>query len=330
MLHAKPAPIFPPSGPGTFHHASSVVAFPNGEVLVAWYSGSYETSPDCRILLARGPHPWSAPQTLVDTPDRADGNPVLFLDRRGRLWLFYVTNYGSPVPPEDPSVKPWTYWTECKIHALLSQDLGRTWSPPRTIREAHGWMTRNHPLTLATGEILLPLYDEVKPSSTFMLSADEGATWREGGEILSEPGNEQPAVVQLSDGRLVALMRHRGTEGCVWRAESPDVARTWSAARPTGLPNPDAAVDALLLPNDVILLAFNNSPRLRTPLSLAASADAGQTWRLLADIETQPGEYSYPSLAVGADGSIHLTYTWQRRTIIHAAISADSLAAALA
>jgi len=320
MRALNPAPIFPLAPPGVFHHASNVLVTPEGEVLVVWYSGSYETAADNHILLARlGPQGWSEPQTVVDTPGYADGNPVLFLDSTQRLWLFYVTHYGEPVPP-DPAVKPWTYWTKCKIHALRSQDLGTHWEGPLTIRAAHGWMTRNHALTLRSGEILLPLYDEVKPSSTFMASTD-GEVWEERGEVTSDPGNEQPAVVELSDATLVAMMRHRGVRGCIWRSISTDCARTWSPARPTPLPNPDAGVDTVRLPDDSLLLAFNNSPELRSPLSLALSRDGGLTWEVMADVESEPGEYSYPSLCLAPDGSLHLTYTWQRRTILYARLA---------
>ncbi len=328
MREIKPVEIFPPAPPDVFHHASSVVALPNGELLVAWYSGSHETAPDNHILLARlRGSAWSEPETIVDTPGYADGNPVLFLDAALRLWLFYVTHYGDPVPP-DPAVKPWTYWTKCKIHALRSDDGGRHWHGPVTIREQQGWMTRNHPLTLSNGEILLPLYDEVKPSSTVMASGDGGETWEERGEILSEPGNEQPAVVEMSDGTLVALMRHRGTNGRIWRSVSRDQGRTWSPAEGTPLPNPDAGIDTVGLESDAILLAFNDSPDQRTPLSLALSQDAGQTWDIFADIESEPGEYSYPSLCLGPDGDLHLTYTRWRRTIMCARLPAGWLARA--
>jgi predicted neuraminidase len=75
-----------------------------------------------------------------------------------------------------------------------------------------------------------------------------------------------------------------------------------------------------------LLLAFNNSDAKRSPLSLAVSADEGVSWTVVRDVETDPAEFSYPSLCQDANGIIHLSYTWRREAIKHVAFSEEWLA----
>lgn len=131
-------------------------------------------------------------------------------------------------------------------------------------------------------------------------------------------------------------MSIRGTDG-------------WSTATPTDLPNNNSGMDVCAL-DDTYLLAVGNTSTQnwgpRCPLVLFVSED-GRTWRDLAVLEdglrsfddvrlprAAPGqmfdgsldgrgEYSYPSIAVGA-GRVHVSYTWQRRAIavVHAPLDA--------
>jgi predicted neuraminidase len=305
--------IFPPSPLLPSNHASTLAVMPNGDLLCAWYAGRHEGSRDVKIYASRREATsgrWSSPQVIADTPDRSDGNPVLFADQRGRVWLFFVTIHGLN-------------WQWARIKVQNSDDGGRTWGPARIFRERRGWMTRSHPLELGDGRILLPLYNEVRMRSVFMLSDDDGANFHPAGVIQTQPGNLQPSVVMLSDGSLLALLRHHGKPGRIWQASSTDQGRTWSPAKPTSLPNPDAGLDLVRLPNGHLVLAFNNSPTDRTPLSIALSEDDGRTWPWVRDLETDPGEFSYPSLAATPDGAIHLTYTWKRQSIKYATMTED-------
>jgi predicted neuraminidase len=63
----------------------------------------------------------------------------------------------------------------------------------------------------------------------------------------------------------------------------------------------------------------------RTPLSVLASDDNGQTWTTLTDLEDEPPlagherrpEFSYPSI-IKASGGPALVYTWKRTSIVFA------------
>jgi predicted neuraminidase len=82
------------------------------------------------------------------------------------------------------------------------------------------------------------------------------------------------------------------------------------------LPNPNSAVDAVMLKDGRALLVYNHTSRGRSPLNVAVSQD-GRTWQAAVTLENEPGEYSYPAVIQTRDGRVHLTYTWKRQRIKH-------------
>lgn len=293
------SPVLPSS------HASTVIQLPDNDMLCAWYSGRNEGAKDVAIWASRFERKtgkWGAPYLAVDTPNKPEGNPVLFAGTDGKIYLYFVTIEGFG-------------WAMSSIKFIVSIDGGKNFGPVHIFRKKWGWMPRNHLVSLATGEILFPLYDEVKWRSVFMLSKDSGKTWENAGVIETKPGNIQPAVVQLDDGSLLALMRTDGKNGRIWQSISKDKGMTWSKAEQTSLQNPNAGIDLIRLKTGELVLAFNNSGMKRTPLSIAMSRDNGKTWPVIKDIETDDSEFSYPSLAQDSDGKIWLTYTHKRKEI---------------
>ncbi|NPV08824.1 MAG: exo-alpha-sialidase [Anaerolineae bacterium] len=286
-------------------HCATVSALGDGRLGAAWYAGSYETAPDQAILYSRFDCQaliWDPPTVLVDTPGKADGNPVLWRAKSGTTWLFYVTIVGH-------------WWHECKVFAAASPD-GVRWDAPSAIREEWGWMTRARPLELDGGPVLLPLYDERDWSAHV-------ATWRDGrlgarwGHLTTSQGVIQPSLVPLGDGRVGMYLRTGGRGGSIWYSQSEDGGRTWAYPEPTPLPNPNSGIDALRLHDGRLVLAYNESRSRRTPLALAVSRDEGRTWQREAIVASGPGEFSYPVLLEGPDERLHLLYTHRRRAIRH-------------
>ena len=75
-------------------HASSIVECPNGDLLVCWFHGSGERTADDVVIqgarLKKGAEKWSPVFLMADTPNFPDCNPVLFIDQKERLWLFWI------------------------------------------------------------------------------------------------------------------------------------------------------------------------------------------------------------------------------------------------
>jgi len=300
-------------------HASTIVELPNGDLLAAWYAGTKEKAKDVAVLGARlpkGSSQWTKPYVLADTPDHSEGNPVLFVDRSGTVWLFYMTMYTR--------FFFWRGWETCKIKFMKSFDNGYTWTSPEIFLDEYGWMVRNKAITLTNGDILLPIYDEREWSSTFMISADSGRTWQRYGRLIVKDGEMiQPTVVQRSDGSLLALMRRGGDKyRYVWESASTDNGRTWSAPHQTQFKNPNAAVDMVRLNNGHLVLVLNDVFSDREVLNIVLSKDEGKTWENERVIEEKKGwEFSYPAVIQTSDGLIHITYTYNRKMIKHVVLN---------
>ena len=72
------------------------------------------------------------------------------------------------------------------------------------------------------------------------------------------------------------------------------------------------------------LLVYNNTRQGRSPLNVAISPD-GRAWKELLELETDPGEYSYPAIIQARDGLVHITYTWNRNRIMHVVLDPAKL-----
>lgn len=88
-LHAQI--IFPYQGDHV--HGSTIVELPGGDLLSAWFQGSGERwADDVRIMGSRlesGDTTWSEPFLLADIKGFPDINPILFMDKKDRLWLMW-------------------------------------------------------------------------------------------------------------------------------------------------------------------------------------------------------------------------------------------------
>ncbi|HEY3281735.1 MAG TPA: sialidase family protein [Armatimonadota bacterium] len=307
--------IFPERVPQPSCHAATVTELPNGDLYAAWYAGSREMGRDVAIYAARlpvGARDWSFPEEIASTPGLSEGNPVLFQEPNGPLWLYFVTIHGL-------------HWRDAVLKRQCSEDGGRTWSPPRMLPASPGIMIRSKMHVLRSGEWLLPLYDEAQWTSMVWITADRGDTWTQHGHLRAPEGVIQPALAYRTDGSLLALLRPGGKGSHLWRSVSTDEGRTWSATAPTEEPNPNSGLDVVALRSGALLLANNPSRTARTPLTLSLSTDGGQQWRTVATIEPGRGEYSYPYLIRASDGTIHLLYTYLRTSIKHVSVKEETL-----
>jgi predicted neuraminidase len=323
-----------------------VVEVANGELLSAWFGGTHEGHPDIAIWLARfDGRRWSEPFLAADEPGVPLWNPVLFRDEADVVWLFFKVG---------PSVPAWTG------AYLRSHDGGETWGRPSFLPAGLLGPIKNKPLLLSNGDILCGTSSESWRSWACWveISTDGGGTWSKHGPIVApgygteegytrgdpEPvsavwdeesrqlrvpqahcGIIQPTIWEHAPGQLKMLVRATQRVGYVCAAHSQDYGRTWSHASPTAIPNPNAGLDAIHLADGRIVLACNPTHEGRSPLSLLTSEDNGETWPYRLDLETVPGEFSYPSIIQAADGRIHAVYTYCRRWIQHAVLDPDQL-----
>jgi len=304
--------VFPADAPPTPQcHASTIAALPDGTLLAAWFAGTKERHSDTHIRVARCTNGvWEASERVADGL-QANGvrwpcwNPVLHCNANGEILLFFKVG---------PSPREW--WGEM----LVSRDGGRTWGDRTRLPAGFFGPIKNKPIALPDGSLL-------HPSST----EDNG--WRVHFERSSGPvtdmrwertpplndGSEmraiQPTILTHGQGRLHALCRT--ANGFIAEAFSRDWGRTWTRLRPTALPNPNSGIDAVTLGDGGHLLVYNPIRHGRNVLAVAWSEN-GTEWRRILLLEDEPeGEFSYPAVIQAADGLVHITYTWRRRSVRH-------------
>jgi predicted neuraminidase len=335
------------------NHSSSTVETPGGGLFVVWFHGSGErTAADVLILGARkaaGATEWSKPFVVADRPDFPDTNCTMFIDQQQRLWLFWPTiianewhtalmNFKVSSDYERPGQPSW----QREGNLLLKHDMEAFEKKVRErvmrdLRTAHGarleylhrqlgkagdkyfsrmgWMTRTHPMQLASGKMLVPLYSDGYDFSLVALSDDNGETWHPS-EPLVGYGSIQPSILQRKDGTLVAYMRDNGpAPKRIHVSTSPDEGETWTRVVDTELPNPGASVEGIVLDDGRWLLVYNDLERGRNSLAVSLSDDEGKTWKWTRHLElderaTDPTRFHYPSMIQGRDGSIHVTYSY--------------------
>ncbi len=112
------------------------------------------------------------------------------------------------------------------------------------------------------------------------------------------------------------------------RSESRDGGQTWSPGVDTAWPNPNSAVDFLRLKNGHLLLIYNDSFSIRTPLTALVSVDGDKSYPYRRNLVEGPGPYAYPFTIQTDDGLIHVVYTTEgRTTIMHVSFDEQAILA---
>ena len=286
-------------------HAATLIKTADG-ILAAWFGGTHEGHDDVQIYVAHrsdADGTWTEPQCVSVIEPIPNWNPVLF-DNGEEILLYYKRSR---------EIHSWnTMFT-------TSRDGGDTWAMPRRLCEddidGRG-PVKNKPIRLSNGTILAGASFEQGPWRCFCdISADNGYTWEQT-PFLPVP-TEDTEVIQPSlweDERGVHMLV-RSKNKKIFRSDSTDFGKTWCTLYPTALPNNNSGLDLVKVGENRIILCCNPVTEGRTPLSLFESTDSGDTFVHLFDLETEPGEYSYP--AVITDGKyLYGCYTWRREKMV--------------
>ncbi len=297
-------------------HASTIVDSKKG-LVAAWFGGTREKNPDVVIWLSRFENGnWSAPSEVangVQSPTNRFPcwNPVLFQPKTGPLLLFYKV---GPTPSK--------WWGMLKT----SDDGGKSWSNARRLPDKILGPIKNKPVQLANGDLLCPSSSEHDGWRVhFERTTDFGKTWEFIGPVNNgkKIGAIQPSILFHKKNRLQAVGRTQQDK--IFQIWSEDNGKTWGEMTLTALPNPNAGTDAVTLRDGRHLLVYNHTPKGRSPLNVAISAD-GKTWGAALVLESEAGEYSYPAVIQSDNGLVHITYTWKRQRIKHVVINPTKLA----
>jgi len=310
-------------------HVASVAECPQGKLVMVWYGGKSECAPDVRLFFAArslADSAWSEPSAILSAervgedlghPVKSLGNAVLLPGRDGEIRLLFTSIAVGK-------------WSGCRLGTCVSRDAGKTWTRTQPLRLSPFFnfseVVRNRPVPLIGGGWCIPIYHELISKYPEILWLDDrgGTVTFSKTRIAGGSATTQPTLVPIDERRAIVLLRDVSNARKVFLSRTSDGGLTWSVPEATELPNPDSGISALGLSDGRILLAFNDSPDNRNPLSLAISSDEGKTWKRLAVLESDTGAtYSYPYLMRGSDGLIRLayTYTWEPKKMKQIRIS---------
>ena len=288
---------------------------------------------------------WTSPRVVNDSPldDRDTG--LVSLGNGKLLMSWFVTDNRQSSMKQIDDLKDqeqkirWregfagmtdenaAYWAGAWVR--YSGDGGMTWDAPVNVP-----LTTPHgPIRLQSGELLFfgkPYGNMAKlvrgdGRIAAMRSADDGRTWAMLGSVPLYPktveGNyHEPHVVELSDGKLIGLVRFQGKADALhspddlglinfslMQTESTDGGRTWTPATPL----PFHGSPPHLLRHSSGLLVCVYGYRLK-PYGQRAmiSRDQGQNWEtdyILQD-DGPDSDLGYPSSVEMDDGSIFTVY----------------------
>lgn len=326
-----------PPGAYSTAHAPALLELANGDILCAWFAGSFEGSADISIVCARlpkGASKWEDPVQVSHDVERSEQNPSLFLTPEGELWMIYTAQL------DRVEGKTNMQFTSI-IRRQKSFDGGLTWQEAETLFGRQGSYCRQPIQVLSNGRWIFGNWlcfdddsNNAGDPTVFQISDDKGKTWR----IVTMPQSEgrvHANVIELEEGHLVAFMRSR-TADFIYRSESFDYGDTWSAAIPTVLPNNNSSISAIKLKSGRVAIAYNPThapnpvqgvaswPGLRCPVAVALSEDGGLTWPLIRNMErgegfvgpensTNNSQYEYPYLMQSKNGMLHLAFAYKNR-----------------
>jgi len=238
---AKPAPfVLSPSDQDepfyNHNHQPSITWCPNGDLLAIWYSTKGETGTELTVLASRrvaGQKNWQPSSEFFKAPNRNMHGSSIFHDGAGTIWHF------NGMAPDGGKG-----WAKLALLMRSSQDNGVTWTPPQAIDPR--FIGRHQVIsgTLLTRDGTLIQNCDAVPGgnggTALHISHDKGKTW-------SDPGAGQPQprfteggtgygtiagihakVIELSDGRLMALGRGDSIDGKMPMSLSSDQGKTWT------------------------------------------------------------------------------------------------------
>lgn len=310
---------------GTYEGFPGVCRLENGDLLVVFYAGRDHMDwphPDlpkhgriCWMRSTDNAKSWSEPKTLIDGPTGERDPSVSQMSDGTVICSYYETT-----------------WFEqgrlCEVRTLRSFDHGKTWETKpaavtapwyseqqkRAVIAKAGPLAQTasyqHPIRekfkainattrpvreLSDGTWILPIYGQYNDEpyrSALTRSTDKGKTWGDVSMISQEHHHCEPDVIELPDGRLLAMLRP-----CMCQMISDDRGRTWT--KPIRLLRGEAP-SLLLTSNNVLLCGHRERPGARTGEIL--STNFGKTWSPPRMIDFAGG--AYPSLVELDDGRI--------------------------
>ena len=305
--------------PGNAHDhlvAGTRLSCPNGDLLAIFYTCVSEPGRELAVLATRlryGHEEWDDASPFWDAPDRNDHAPAMWFD--GKDTLFHFSGLSAAA----------TYRANLALVMRTSKDSGATWSPARLIGPEHQERHMPAQSVFRASDGTIVLTSDANPGSTVILSHDNGKTWADAGGKIA---GIHAGVVQLKDGRLMALGRADDIDGFMPKSISTDMGKTWTySASPfqpvRGMQRP---VLLRLREGPLLFISFcgaNTQPGKQDMMITDASGKQRPVSGIYAAVSYDEGETWPARRLITDDGPGREMETTDRRTFTLSASSAE-------
>jgi len=301
-------------------HVASLAETPDGIVSAVWYGGTAECESDVKIYLAQSEPGtgWTAPMVIMTRekaardlgrPVKSLGNALLLANPDGSLRLLFVTIALGK-------------WSGSQLNTCLSKDGGLTWSQAERLTLSPFFnfseLVRNRGISQAGGGWCVPIYQEFlgKFPELLWLGERNGMMTYQKTRIDGGCSTFQPSLIPVNSENAEVLLRDYTESRKIHFSSSHDGGVHWDGVSATDLPNPDAGISGLRLSDGRLLIAFNDSAKNRSNITLSIASGHGDASKRIALIEQEAGSvFSYPFLMRASDGMIRMAYTRKGKEI---------------
>jgi len=301
-------------------HVASLAQMSEEIMAVVWYGGTAECQPDVKIYFSKQEPSaaWTTPRVIMTReraerdlrrPVKALGNALLLANTDGSLRLLFVTIAMGK-------------WSGSQLNSCLSKDGGLTWSRAERLTLSPFFnfseLVRNRAIAQQGSGWCVPIYQEFLgkfPELLWLGERNGRLTYRKT-RITGGCSTFQPSLIPVSEEYAEVLLRDYTSARKIHFSSSYDGGRNWPFVTATELPNPDAGISGLQLSDGSLLVAFNDSAKDRSNLTLAIASKDRKTWRRIGALENEPdANFSYPFLMRSSDGMIRMAYTRRGKAI---------------
>ena len=324
----EPRAQFIPETAAPSVHAGSAILLNDGNLRAFWFAGSREGATDVVIQTA-----------VLDAKAGNWGNPEVVIDRVAteKGLSRYIKKLGNPLPVRSSQGKLQLYfvtvsvggWAGSSISWIESGDEGVSWSRPQRLITSPALnlstLIKAPGFEFTDGTLGLPVYHEWMGKFGELIRVDGGRVIDKR-RMSSGRALLQPIVFIDTPEKAVAYFRQARSAGPprIASALTENAGQSWVGGVDLDFPNPNAAIAGLQLSNGDRLIALNDLESGRYRLVLAIAPAGTSNWNVIAEVEYDQTlinglhrEFSYPSLLLGANGEVHLIYTYDRKKMKH-------------
>ncbi len=297
-------------------HCPALTILDNGDLLAVWHAMNSERGRELAIVGARlraGEKEWDTASEFFRIPGRNLHGPDLFTDSDGTLYHFNGLSASA------------------EIHHILgmvmrkSTDNGATWSKAQLIGPEHHSRHQVIDGAFKTSDGAIIVTADSNPGGTALhISRDDGETWTDPGGTIK---GIHAGVVELDDGRLMAIGRGQNIDGRSPMSISSDMGKTWAYTASPFPPTGSGQRPVLIRLNEgpILYASFTddrNEPREKGlkfkdengneyrgyGLFTALSYDEGETWPVRKLVTPADGEEYFARHIGGPTAPFKATY----------------------